>query len=73
MFLAEMTRGRAGAATRAAWRRRLLLNIVIETEDCYCCQLDCKTCVEVSMAAKEKKGAEKTACGGFSVTRQGKK
>ena len=62
MFLADMARGRAGTTTRVAWRRMLLLNIVIETVDCGCCQLDRKTWFEVSMIVKER-NARNTAYG----------
>jgi hypothetical protein len=73
MFLADMARGRAGTTTRVAWRRMLLLNIVIETVDCGFCQLDRKTCLEVSMTVnKKKKSARNTAIDRFDDGNAGK-
>lgn len=34
MFLADKARGRAGATARVAWRRILLLNMMVKAEDC---------------------------------------
>jgi len=44
----------------------LLLNMVMGTADCYCCQLDCKIRFEVPMMVDKKKSARKMASDRFS-------